>query len=201
MKRIFDIVLSIIFIFMLSPILLILFAAVHMDVGGPFFRQKRVGKNKKIFWLYKFKSMVDPDEGKGLVSNRTRITALGRVLRNLSIDELPSLFNILIGDMSFVGPRPLLVDYLPCYKKKHNKRHNVRPGLTGLAQINGRNNTTWEERLDFDIEYVRNQSFLLDIRIIMQTFFKALKKEGAESDVDLSIVRLDEDKSYKKDEQ
>ncbi len=197
-KRIFDIVLATAGLVIISPLFLIIVILVYFDTGSPFFTMNRIGLNEVIFKMYKFKSMRDVDREKGLMSNAERVTKLGRFLRNTSLDELPSLINIIKGDMSFVGPRPLLVEYLPHYKKKHRQRHSVRPGLTGLAQINGRNNTTWEERLNNDIKYIENQSFGLDIKILLDTFVKVIKKEGVESNVDLSIRRLDEDDEYKK---
>lgn len=197
-KRLFDIMFSIILIILLFPLFLIIGLMVYIDVKGPFFRQPRIGLNEKKFKIFKFKSMKDVNHSKGLVTNEDRITSLGRFLRRSSIDELPCLLNIFKGDMSFVGPRPLLVEYLPYYKEKHKARHNVRPGLTGLAQIRGRNNTSWEDRLDNDIEYIENRSFLLDMKILFLTFSKVIKKEGVESTVDLSIIRLDQDKNYSK---
>lgn len=181
---------------LLIPIIIVLCIIVYFDVGGPFFKQKRVGKNENIFYLVKFKSMKNVDKTKNLVSNTERITQFGKFIRNASLDELPSLINIIKGDMSIVGPRPLLVEYLPCYKTEHRVRHNVKPGLTGLAQVNGRNNTTWQKRLDLDAYYVKNQSLWLDLKIILLTVKKVLVREGVESDTDLSIVRLDQDKSY-----
>jgi undecaprenyl phosphate N,N'-diacetylbacillosamine 1-phosphate transferase len=197
-KRFFDIVLATIGLVIILPLFLIITILVYFDIGSPFFTMNRVGYNEAIFKMYKFKSMHDVDRKKGLISNAQRVTKLGRFLRNTSLDELPSLINILKGDMSFVGPRPLLVEYLPHYKEKHRRRHGVRPGLTGLAQIKGRNNTTWEERLNNDIKYIENQSFCLDMKILLNTFIKVIKKEGVESNVDLSIRRLDEDDEYKK---
>ncbi|MDE5417223.1 sugar transferase [Labilibaculum sp. DW002] len=196
MKSIFDFILALISFIAISPFFLILLVLVYLDTGGPFFKQKRIGKGEKVFFIYKLKSMKDIDEKRGLVSNIDRVTNLGRFIRNASLDELPSLLNILKGDMSFVGPRPLLIEYLPYYKEKHKIRHNVKPGLTGLAQINGRNQTTWEKRLDFDIEYVKKRNFLLDLKILFLTFWKVISKEGVESSVDLSIVRLDQDVEY-----
>lgn len=196
-KRIIDVVLSLFALIILSPLFLILAILIYRDLGSIFFKQKRIGKGERVIELLKFKSMKDVDESKGLVSNEDRVTKLGRFIRNYSLDELPSLINILKGDLSVVGPRPLLVTYLPYYKQRHKARHSVKPGLTGLAQINGRNQTTWNKRLDYDIEYVNNQSFTLDMQIIFKTFFKVIKKEGVESDVDMSIINLTKDKDYK----
>jgi len=198
LKRIFDFVVALVALLFFAPILLIVSLLVFIDVGGPFFKQKRIGRNERIFSLYKFKSMKDINKEKGLISNTDRVTKLGRFIRNASLDELPCLINILKGEMSLVGPRPLLIEYLPYYKERHRSRHNVKPGLTGLAQINGRNNTTWEKRLNLDVQYVVERSFILDIKILFNTFIKVVKKEGVESQVDLSIVRLDQDKNYQK---
>ncbi len=198
MKRIFDLVFATVGLLVISPLFVIIAAIVYFDVGGPVFKMDRVGYKEHLFKMYKFKSMRDVDHEKGLVSNAQRITKTGRFLRKASLDELPGLINIIRGDMSFVGPRPLLIEYLPCYKEYHRKRHNVKPGLTGLAQIRGRNNTTWEDRLNNDIYYIENQSFKLDIKILFETILKVIKKEGVESNVDLSILRLDEDKEYQK---
>ncbi|PXY02983.1 hypothetical protein DF185_02500 [Marinifilum breve] len=198
LKRIFDFIVALVALLFFAPILLIISFLVFIDVGGPFFKQKRIGKNERIFSLYKFKSMKDINKKKGLVSNKDRVTKLGRFIRNASLDELPCLINILKGEMSLVGPRPLLIDYLPYYKERHRSRHKVKPGLTGLAQINGRNNTTWEKRLNLDVQYVEEKSFILDIKILFNTFIKVVKKEGVESQVDLSIVRLDQDTNYQK---
>jgi len=197
MKRAIELIISGIGIICLMPVFFILIILTSLDVGKPFFRQKRIGFGEKVFYLIKFKTMKDIDIQKGMISNEDRVTKFGRFVRNYSIDELPGLFNIFKGDMSFVGPRPLLVEYLPFYKERHKKRHLVKPGLTGLAQINGRNNTTWNERLDYDIQYVENQSFALDLKILLSTVVKVFKKEGVESTVDLSIVRLDKDLRYK----
>jgi lipopolysaccharide/colanic/teichoic acid biosynthesis glycosyltransferase len=156
MKRAFDFFVALISFLVLSPVFLVLMVLVYLNVGGPFFRQRRIGHEEKIFHLFKFKSMRDKDPDKSLVTNAQRVTKLGRFMRNTSLDELPGLLNIIKGDMSLVGPRPLLVEYLPYYKPEHRKRHSIKPGLTGLAQINGRNNTTWQERLDYDAVYVEN---------------------------------------------
>jgi lipopolysaccharide/colanic/teichoic acid biosynthesis glycosyltransferase len=159
--------------------------------------QKRIGMNERVIKLLKFRTMTnEKDENGRLLPNEIRLTKLGRILRKTSIDELPSLLNVLAGDLSLVGPRPLLVDYLPFYKNKHRKRHDVRPVITGLAQINGRNSTTWELRLNFDVKYIENKSFLLDLKILFLTFFKVISSDGVEGNSDLSIIRLDLDKEY-----
>ena len=179
-KRPMDIVLSLLAIIILSPVLLIVALLVRVKLGSPvIFKQNRPGLNEKIFTLYKFRTMTnEKDENGELLPNGIRLTKLGRILRATSLDELPELFNILKGDMSIIGPRPLLIEYLPLYNENQKHRHDVRPGLSGLAQVNGRNAISWEEKFDYDIEYVENLTFLLDLKIILKTFFKVLKREG-----------------------
>lgn len=179
-KRPMDIVLSLLAIIILSPVLLIVALLVRVKLGSPvIFKQRRPGLNENIFTLYKFRTMTDEkDENGELQPNHIRLTKLGRILRATSLDELPELFNILKGDMSIIGPRPLLIEYLPLYNEKQKHRHDVRPGLSGLAQVNGRNAISWDEKFDYDIEYVENLTFLLDLKIILKTFFKVLKREG-----------------------
>jgi len=179
-KRLMDIVLSLIAIIVLSPVFLVVAILVKIKLGSPIiFKQKRPGLNEKIFTMYKFRTMTDErDENGELLPNHIRLTKLGRVLRITSIDELPEFFNVLKGDMSLIGPRPLLIEYLPLYNEHQKHRHDVRPGISGLAQINGRNAITWEEKFDYDIVYIKNVSFLLDFKIIVQTVLKVLKTEG-----------------------
>lgn len=198
MKRTFDLLVSMLLLIILSPLLFIVAIAVYFSVGFPvFFVQSRVGKHEKIINLIKFRSMTNERDTFGnLLPNAERVTSLGSMIRKTSIDELPSLLNVIRGELSLVGPRPLLPHYLKHYKQVHKRRHDVRPGITGLAQINGRNCTTWNERLDFDVEYVDNQSFLLDLRIMFLTIMTVLKKESVEGSVDLSIVPLDKDEEY-----
>ena len=178
-KRFIDVVCSICALIMLSPIIVVTFLLVRIKLGSPvLFMQERPGKNGEIFKLYKFRSMTDArDENGKLLSDDIRLTKFGRLLRSTSLDELPELFNILKGDMSIVGPRPLLVEYLPYYTKEERHRHDVRPGLTGLAQINGRNTLTWEEKFAFDIEYVKDITFIKDVQIIFKTVKKVFKRE------------------------
>ena len=153
-----------------------------------FFKQQRPGKNEKIFTLYKFRTMTDArDENGNLLPDEVRLTAFGKMLRSTSLDELPELFNILKGDMSLIGPRPLLVKYLPLYNEEQRHRHDVRPGLTGLAQVNGRNAISWEKKFEYDVEYVRNLSFLLDCRILLQTVKAVFKREGISSATDATM--------------
>jgi len=183
-KRVIDIFVSFFALIVLSPIILIVAIMVRVKLGSPaLFSQKRPGKNERIFTMYKFRTMTDERGEDGeLLSDEVRLTKFGKFLRSSSLDELPELFNILIGNMSIVGPRPLLVEYLPYYDEVQKRRHDVRPGLTGLAQINGRNLTTWEERLDFDVKYVDNISFILDVKIFFSTIGKVLKREGISSE-------------------
>ena len=177
-KRLLDIVFSFAALIMLSPVLLVVALLVRICLGSPvLFRQERPGKGEKIFKLYKFRTMTDKrDESGNFLPDSERLTSFGKVLRSTSIDELPELFNILKGDMSFVGPRPLLTKYLPYYKKEERLRHTVRPGLTGLAQTHGRNYLMWDKRLAFDVHYVKNISFVGDLKIIFLTFVKVIKR-------------------------
>ena len=179
-KRLLDIFLSLIAIIILSPIFLILWILVKLKLGTPvLFKQERPGLKEKIFTLYKFRTMTDEKDDKGnLLPDEQRLTKFGKFLRSTSLDELPELFNIIKGDMSIVGPRPLLVKYLPLYNDKQKHRHDVRPGLTGLAQINGRNSITWEEKFEYDIKYVNNITFFEDCKIILETIIKVFKRDG-----------------------
>lgn len=179
-KRLLDIVLSLTAIVILSPVYLILGILVRVKLGSPvFFRQERPGRNGEIFTMCKFRTMTDKRNEKGeLLPDEERLTKFGKLLRSTSLDELPELFIILKGDMSLVGPRPLLVKYLPWYTEEERHRHDVRPGLTGLAQVNGRNTIGWEERFAYDLEYVRHCSFLMDVKIIGMTVGKVLNRSG-----------------------
>lgn len=180
LKRIFDCLLSGVALIVLSPVILITAVLVRIKLGSPvIFKQKRPGKNEKIFELYKFRSMTDEKDEKGnLLPDSTRLTSFGRVLRSTSLDELPELVNIFKGDMSIVGPRPLAVQYLPFYNEEERKRHSVLPGLTGLAQVHGRNATSWEERFAYDVKYVKNITLLEDIRIILETIKVVFDRSG-----------------------
>lgn len=183
-KRLIDFVLSLCALVVLSPVLLILtlVGAIKMK-GNPFFTQLRPGKDEKIFKLIKFRSMTcEKDENGELLPDEVRLTKYGKLLRSTSLDELPELINILKGDMSIVGPRPLLVQYLPLYNEEQRKRHSVRPGLTGLAQVNGRNSISWTERFRYDVTYVDNISLLLDIKILFMTVQKVLIRDGISSE-------------------
>ena len=179
-KRLIDIVISLISLIVFSPIILITAILVKTKLGSPvIFQQKRPGKHEKIFVMYKFRTMTDAkDEAGELLSDEKRLTKFGKFLRSSSLDELPELINIIKGDMSIIGPRPLLVEYLPYYNDVQKRRHEVRPGLTGLAQINGRNLTTWDERLNLDVKYVDSVSFILDLKIFFITIGKVFKREG-----------------------
>ena len=178
-KRFLDIVLSGIAILVLSPFIILAALLIRFKLGSPvIFKQIRPGKDGKLFVIYKFRSMSNAKDANGnLLPDADRLTNFGRVLRNSSIDELPELFNIFRGDMSIVGPRPLAVSYLPYYNEQEKHRHDVRPGLTGLAQINGRNALQWEKRFEYDLEYVNNISFCLDMKIILMTVKKVLKRQ------------------------
>ncbi len=179
-KRILDIILSILGLVILSPVLLVIYILVRIKIGTPvFFSQKRPGKNEKIFYMYKFRSMTnEKDETGRLLPDDKRLTKFGTFLRKTSIDELPELFNVLKGDMSLVGPRPLLVEYLPLYNEEQKERHNMKPGITGWAQVNGRNAISWQEKFKLDVWYVRNWSLKLDFKIIGMTFKKVFNSEG-----------------------
>lgn len=188
-KRLLDIILSLTAIILLFPIILIVTILVYLKLGSPvLFSQKRPGKNEKIFRMYKFRTMTDERGEKGeLLPDSVRLTAFGKWLRSTSLDELPELFNILKGDMSIVGPRPLLVKYLPLYSAEQAKRHETRPGLTGYAQANGRNSLSWEEKFNMDVEYVKNITFLGDIRIILQTVRSVIKRSGISSEESVTM--------------
>ncbi|WP_280641572.1 sugar transferase [Anaerococcus jeddahensis] len=191
-KRLLDIVISLLAIVALLPVLLIVAIIVRTKLGSPvIFTQNRPGKDEKIFELYKFRSMTDQRDSEGeLLSDDIRLTSFGRKLRSTSLDELPELFNILKGDMSIVGPRPLLVEYLNLYNEDQKHRHDVRPGLTGLAQVNGRNAISWEEKFELDVDYVNNTSFIRDIKIILDTIKVVLKKDGISSDTSFTMEKF-----------
>ncbi|MGN8696780.1 sugar transferase [Bacillota bacterium HCP3S3_F1_1] len=192
-KRLLDIILALIGLILLSPVFLILMLLVRKKLGSPvLFHQERPGKDGKIFGLMKFRSMTDArDEEGNLLPDAERLPHFGKVLRATSLDELPEFINILKGDMSFVGPRPLLVRYLPYYTEEEMHRHDVRPGLTGLAQINGRNALNWEDRFRYDLTYVNNVSFAMDARIVFGTIGKVLHHSGVQSGADQTIPDLD----------
>lgn len=183
-KRPMDFILSLIAIILLSPIFLLVALLVRTKLGSPIlFKQKRPGLNGKIFMMYKFRTMTDQRDINGeLLHDSIRLTKFGKFLRSTSLDELPELFNIIKGDMSIIGPRPLLVQYLPLYNDHQKRRHEVRPGLSGLAQVNGRNAISWEEKFKLDVDYVENVTFLRDWKIIFKTIKKVFVREGINAD-------------------
>ncbi len=194
-KRFFDLFFAILLIIFLLPLLILISLLVFINSGFPIiFEQKRAGYKNKIFTLYKFRSMkVIRDKEDKSISDELRLTKFGTWLRSTSMDELPELFNIIKGEMSFVGPRPFIIDYLKFYNAKEIRRHDVRPGITGLAQIKGRNLLSWEDRFKFDVFYVDNHNLFLDLRIILQTIIKVLKREG------ISAENLQTMKSFSRD--
>ncbi len=183
-KRVFDLCLTVPAFVVLSPVMLVTAGLVAVKLGRPvLFTQERPGYKEKMFRMYKFRTMTDARNANGeLLSDEERLTPFGEKLRSTSLDELPELLNILKGDMSLVGPRPLLVQYLPLYNKRQHKRHSVLPGITGLAQINGRNSISWEEKFEYDVQYAKHVTFLGDLKILFETVFKVLKREGINSE-------------------
>jgi lipopolysaccharide/colanic/teichoic acid biosynthesis glycosyltransferase len=181
-KRLFDICFSFTALLILFPVLLCVYIAVLITMGRPvFFRQERPGLGGKPFFLYKFRTMTVPKEGEHAAEfDSVRTTPLGKIMRSLSLDELPTFINVLKGDMSIVGPRPLLVRYLERYSPEQARRHDVKPGITGWAQVNGRNAISWEEKFKFDVWYVDNYSFMLDMKILFMTVLKIIKREGVD---------------------
>ena len=188
-KRFLDFLLSFVAIILLSPIYLIVAMLVRVKLGSPvIFKQERPGKDEKIFKMYKFRSMTsETDEEGNLLPDEVRLTSFGKKLRATSLDELPELFNILKGDMSIIGPRPLLVHYLPLYNRFQKHRHDVKPGLTGLAQVSGCNTLSWEDKFKKDVEYTKEYSFLLDTKILFMTMKAVFKKEGISSDTSATM--------------
>lgn len=201
-KRLIDIMISTAGIVLLSPIMVILWILVRMKLGKPaIFTQERPGRNERIFKLYKFRTMTDAKDEKGeLLPDEVRLTDFGRKLRTTSLDELPELFNILKGDMSLIGPRPLLIKYLPYYTKREQLRHTVRPGLTGLAQVSGRNFIAWDQRLEKDVEYVENLSFWMDIKIFARTVAVVFKKENVAVETNAVEGSLCDERERRKDD-
>lgn len=189
LKRLIDIVVSVVFILCFWWLYIVLALLIKIKLGGPvLFKQERPGLNGKIFTMYKFRSMTDGRDKNGkLLSDSERLTNFGRVLRATSLDEIPEFFNVLKGDMSLVGPRPLLVEYLPRYNEFQARRHEVKPGITGWAQINGRNAISWEDKFRYDVEYVINQSFLMDLKILFLTVKKVVVRENINQGQDVTM--------------
>jgi lipopolysaccharide/colanic/teichoic acid biosynthesis glycosyltransferase len=187
-----DFLISVVVALILSPVFLILLFVIYFKLGKPvFFRQSRPGKNEKIFMFYKFRTMNNKCDSKGeLLPDFERMNKFGRFLRKTSLDELPQLFNVIKGDLSLVGPRPLLVEYLPLYNETQKKRHMVKPGITGWAQINGRNAITWEDKFNLDLYYVENISFSLDLKIFFKTFVKVLIRTDINSSSDYTMEKF-----------
>lgn len=198
-KRMLDFILSLIALIVLSPLMIIIGILVRIKLGRPvIFKQKRPGKDEKIFTLYKFRTMTDEkDEQGNLLADEKRLTKFGKFLRSTSLDELPELWNILKGEMAIVGPRPLLVEYLPLYNEEQKHRHDIKPGLTGLAQITGRNAIQWEEKFKEDIEYVNNITFIQDTKIILKTFIKVFKKDGINQEGNATMKKFEGTKKEK----
>ena len=188
-KRIMDFSIALIALIFLSPVFIFVFLVLTVtNQGKPFFFQKRPGKNEKIFSIIKFKTMNDKKDSQGeLLPFDQRVTKLGAFIRKYSLDEIPQLFNVLKGDMSLIGPRPLLLQYLPLYNESQKQRHLLKPGITGWAQVNGRNTISWEQKFNLDIWYVYNISFLLDVKILILTLKKVIIKEGVNSQADLNM--------------
>ncbi|GAA0708744.1 sugar transferase [Paraclostridium ghonii] len=192
-KRTVDILGSSIGLLLLSPVLIIIAILVRIKLGSPiFFTQNRVGKDGKIFKIIKFRTMLEAVDKFGEpLSDKERLTSFGKLLRSTSLDEFPELINVLKGDMSLVGPRPLLVEYINLYSKEQFRRHEVRPGITGLAQVSGRNTLDWNERFKIDVNYVDNQTLALDIKILFLTIFKVLKRDGISKDGHVTMEKFD----------
>lgn len=196
-KPILDFILAFLLIIVFSPIILIVALLIKLKLGSPIlFTQERPGLNGKIFRIYKFRTMSDERDSKGdLLSDELRLKGFGKLIRKSSLDELPQLFNVLRGEMSFVGPRPLLVEYLKLYNQEQAKRHNVKPGITGWAQVNGRNAISWEEKFKLDVYYVEHISFMLDCKILYMTFFKVLKRKDINSNTNITMEKFTGNKS------
>ena len=191
-KRIIDIFMASIGILMLSPLFLLLAVLVRINIGSPIlFKQLRPGLHQQAFVIFKFRSMrFESDQFGNELPDAQRLTKFGKFLRSTSLDELPELYNVLKGDMSIVGPRPLLVEYLPLYTSKQLRRHEVRPGITGWAQVNGRNVISWEEKFKLDVWYIDNRSFCLDVKILMLTVWKVLSRDGISADGDVTMPKF-----------
>ena len=191
-KSIFDKILALLLIILFSPIYIVVSLVILFKMGKPIlFRQQRPGYKEKIFGIYKFRTMTNETDAKGnLLPDDKRLVGVGKFIRSTSLDELPQLFNVLKGEMSFVGPRPLLTEYLELYTDEQKKRHNVKPGITGWAQVNGRNAISWEEKFNYDIWYVNNKSFWLDIKILWMTFLKVVKRSDISSNTSVTMEKF-----------
>ena len=192
LKSLFDKTLALFLIILFSPIYIIVSLLIFFKMGSPIlFRQKRPGYKEKIFGIYKFRTMTNEKDANGnLLPDDKRLVGIGKFIRSTSLDELPQLFNVLKGEMSFVGPRPLLEEYLPLYNEKQKRRHDVKPGITGWAQVNGRNAISWEQKFDYDVWYVDNQSFWLDIKILWLTFLKVVKRSDISSSTSSTMEKF-----------
>ena len=188
-KRLFDIILALILLTLFSPLIAVIAVLIKIKMGSPvIFKQKRPGLHGKPFYLFKFRTMTTQVDSHGqLLDDKKRLTGLGSCLRKYSLDELPQLLNVIYGDLSFVGPRPLLMSYLDRYTPEQTRRHNVKPGITGWAQVNGRNAITWEDRFNLDLWYVDNHNFWIDIKILFITFLKVIKAEGINQDSSVTM--------------
>lgn len=195
-KRVFDIALAFILIVLFLPFYLFVSILIYVKMGRPIlFRQERPGYKEEIFDIYKFRTMTNEKDKFGiLLPDEKRVIGIGEFIRSTSLDELPQLFNVLKGEMSFVGPRPLLIEYLPLYNAEQKKRHNVLPGITGWAQVNGRNAISWEQKFEYDVWYVNNQSFVLDMKILWMTFLRVLKRSDIGSDKVFSMEKFEGNK-------
>lgn len=200
MKRLFDFICSLLGIIVLSPVMVVVAILIKIKLGSPvIFKQQRPGLHGKPFYLYKFRTMTDErDENGELLPDHLRLTPFGQFLRKYSLDELPQLFNVLKGDISLVGPRPLLMEYLELYTPEQARRHEVKPGITGWAQVNGRNAISWEEKFKLDVWYVDNQSFWLDLKILFLTAIKVLKSEGISHEGHVTMEKFTGTKNVKK---
>jgi len=193
MKNLFDKILALSLIILFSPVFIAVIVLIFMKMGTPiFFRQKRPGYKEKIFGIYKFRTMTNEKDADGnLLPDEQRLVGVGKLIRSTSLDELPQIFNVLKGEMSFVGPRPLLIEYLPLYNKRQKTRHDVKPGITGWAQVNGRNAISWEQKFEYDVWYVEHQSFLLDMKILWMTFLKVVKRSDITSDTAVTMEKFE----------
>lgn len=193
LKRIFDILLAMVLLVLFSPIYIIVSILIFLKMGSPIlFRQQRPGLHEQIFGIYKFRTMTnEKDENGELLPDDKRLVSIGKAIRSLSLDELPQILNVLKGDMSFVGPRPLLIEYLPLYNDRQKKRHDVKPGITGCAQVNGRNAISWDQKFEYDAWYVENQSFSLDMKILWMTFLKVVNRSDISSDTSATMEKFE----------